>query len=202
MSTEVSLSNLKTDYELNYPNFKYPDANNNSTILYLDYEDETQLSKIQEMAAANLSEPYSVFTYRYFLQNWPNLCICAYNEEIINGVKTRGSMIGTILCKLERNDDENSLNESEHTSYRGYIAMLIVDTSARKRGIGLKLSMLAIERMIENGCDVIVLETEACNATALALYDKLGFVREELLPRYYDLLYTYEVICIMDYYVL
>lgn len=30
---------------------------------------------------AELSEPYSIFTYRYFLQQWPNLSFLAYDGE-------------------------------------------------------------------------------------------------------------------------
>ncbi len=28
-----------------------------------------------------LSEPYSIFTYRYFLQQWPSLCYIAYDGD-------------------------------------------------------------------------------------------------------------------------
>ena len=42
-------------------------------VLYVNYEDESFLPSIQTLVAADLSEPYSVFTYRFFLNNWPNL---------------------------------------------------------------------------------------------------------------------------------
>jgi hypothetical protein len=35
------------------------------------------------------------------------------------------------------------------------------------------------------GCQEVALETEACNAAALGLYERLGFAREERLLRYY-----------------
>lgn len=36
------------------------------------------------MIDAELSEPYSIYTYRYFLYGWPDLSIFAYyNNEII-----------------------------------------------------------------------------------------------------------------------
>lgn len=44
---------------------------------------------------------------------------------------------------------------------------------------------MGIERMIQMGCNEIVLEAEATNKGALALYEKLGFVRDEKLTRYY-----------------
>lgn len=39
----------------------------------VNYEDEAFLPDIQTLVAKDLSEPYSVFTYRYFLQKWPDL---------------------------------------------------------------------------------------------------------------------------------
>lgn len=40
----------------------------------VEYEDERQLDDIMSLVDRDLSEPYSIFTYRYFLHNWPNLC--------------------------------------------------------------------------------------------------------------------------------
>lgn len=40
----------------------------------VEYEDERQLSDIMALVDRDLSEPYSIFTYRYFLHNWPGLC--------------------------------------------------------------------------------------------------------------------------------
>ena len=37
--------------------------------------------QIMELVDRDLSEPYSIFTYRYFLHSWPDLCICAMLEE-------------------------------------------------------------------------------------------------------------------------
>ena len=61
-------------------------------IEYVDYTDESILPAIQSLVAKDLSEPYSVFTYRYFLHGWPKLCICVYSldnnhnrNEYLNG---------------------------------------------------------------------------------------------------------------------
>jgi ribosomal protein S18 acetylase RimI-like enzyme len=133
-----------------------------STIEYLDYVDESNLSEIQALVSKDLSEPYSIFTYRYFLHNWPRLCICAYatrkkNFEADNlttttdtTIVTEKEMIGTIVCKADE----------EHGVMKGYIAMLTVNNLYRKKGIGSYLARLGIQRMIETGCQEIVLETE------------------------------------------
>jgi peptide alpha-N-acetyltransferase len=142
-------------------------------IIYVDYTDESMLQEIQVLVAKDLSEPYSIFTYRYFLHNWPNLCVCAYAKT--EDKKERGEMIATIICKAD----------NERDGMRGYMAMLAVSKSHRKRGIGLKLAKVGIERMITMGCEEIVLEAESTNQGALGLYEKLGFVRDEKLGRYY-----------------
>ena len=42
--------------------------------LFQTYQGEEQLSRIRGLMEKDLSEPYSVFTYRYFLNQWPHLC--------------------------------------------------------------------------------------------------------------------------------
>lgn len=42
-------------------------------IKYITYSSETQLPWITTLMEADLSEPYSVFTYRYFINQWPKL---------------------------------------------------------------------------------------------------------------------------------
>lgn len=43
------------------------------------YVGEEQLPSITELIIKDLSEPYSIYTYRYFLHAWPQLCflVCA-----------------------------------------------------------------------------------------------------------------------------
>jgi peptide alpha-N-acetyltransferase len=43
----------------------------------------------------------------------------------------------------------------------------------------------SISAMMELGADEIVLETELTNVGALNLYEKLGFIRDKRLHRYY-----------------
>ena len=43
-------------------------------IEYRPYGCERHLCDIMELVSRDLSEPYSVYTYRYFIYNWPNLC--------------------------------------------------------------------------------------------------------------------------------
>lgn len=52
------------------------------TIEYVNYRDETQMSEIMRLIQKDLSEPYSIYTYRYFIHNWPQLCflVCIFNR--------------------------------------------------------------------------------------------------------------------------
>jgi len=68
----------------------------------------------------------------------------------------------------------------------GYIGMLAVKASHRRHGIGKELVRQVLQRMKQLGCTSATLETEKSNAAALRLYqESFGFIREELLVRYY-----------------
>lgn len=103
------------------------------TIEYVEYVDESMIGDIQALVSKDLSEPYSIFTYRYFLHNWPSLCLCAYDSDPAGSGERDSSsrfMIGTIVCKAE----------DEQGTFRGYIAMLAVNSNYRKQGIGAKVT--------------------------------------------------------------
>ncbi|KAG1473387.1 hypothetical protein G6F56_000981 [Rhizopus delemar] len=137
-----------------------------SIIKYKQYESELQLPSIIHLIENDLSEPYSVYTYRYFIHNWPNLCFLAMDGE---------EYVGVIICKVDRHRDR----------LRGYIAMLAVSKTYRKRSIGSNLVKTAIRAMKEMNADEVVLETEYTNQGALELYQRLGFIKDKRLYRYY-----------------
>jgi len=95
-----------------------------------------------------LSEPYSIFTYRYFVYLWPQLSflvsVILFFFYVVGifflGLVTvfllvgfqfqafhKGKCVGTVVCKM--GDHRNS-------TFRGYIAMLVVIKPYRGRGIG------------------------------------------------------------------
>ncbi|XP_014217855.1 uncharacterized protein LOC106646329, partial [Copidosoma floridanum] len=43
-------------------------------IEYVSYTSELQMPDIMKVIQKDLSEPYSIYTYRYFIHNWPKLC--------------------------------------------------------------------------------------------------------------------------------
>ena len=149
------------------------------------YGGEYQLQGIMDLISVDLSEPYSIFTYRYFINNWPQLCYVAVQQQEGEAPPRDGDtasadaaprIVGTIVCKQDTH---------RGGAMRGYIAMLAVHHSMRKRGMGSKLVQLAVRAMHAGGCDEAVLETEVTNIGALRLYEGLGFVRDKRLHKYY-----------------
>ncbi|GAX83570.1 hypothetical protein CEUSTIGMA_g10995.t1 [Chlamydomonas eustigma] len=137
-----------------------------SGVIYRQYRDESDLPTVMHLIDNELSEPYTIYTYRYFLHQWPKLCYFAYDGD---------KAFGTVVCKMDVHRDH----------MRGYVAMLVVDKAYRGKGAGSELVKMAIREMIQNGCEEVVLEAEVSNTGALKLYQALGFIRDKRLHRYY-----------------
>ena len=170
-----------------------------SEIEYINYESELQMPDIMRLIQKDLSEPYSIYTYRYFIHNWPQLCflvskllsfVLVFNIIALSlslslflfihwkAIHKR-KVVGAIVCKLDLKI------KSAKSVRRGYIAMLAVDENFRNQRIGSNLVLHAIGAMVKGDADEVVLETEITNRSALNLYENLGFIRDKRLFRYY-----------------
>mmetsp|Transcript_7783 Transcript_7783/g.14168 ORF Transcript_7783/g.14168 Transcript_7783/m.14168 type:complete len:186 (+) Transcript_7783:44-601(+) len=147
-------------------------------IEFIDYHDESQIDAVMSLVGRDLSEPYSIFTYRFFLHRFPELCILAVSKD---------HPTEPIACVVGKIDLEDLyVNGNVHNIKSGYIGMLAVDQRYRRLGIGSSLVKRVIMRMKEHGCSSVTLETEVSNKAAQRLYQEaFGFIREELLVRYY-----------------
>ncbi|CAF1460596.1 unnamed protein product [Adineta ricciae] len=145
------------------------DDQNDPEIYFHSYKSENEMSSIMTLISGTLSEPYSIYTYRYFIHNWPDLCFLCSNRQT-------NELIGAIVSKLDLH---------KKVLRRGYIAMLAINKEYRRKKIASKLVLMSIREMIRRGCDEIVLEAEVNNDAALNLYENLGFLREKRLYRYY-----------------
>lgn len=122
-----------------------------SEIEYVSYGGEHHLPLIMNLVDQELSEPYSIFTYRYFVYLWPQLSFLVSISLLSNLWRIRswlspfplifvplflfllfpqafhrGKCVGTVVCKM-----------GEHRgTFRGYIAMLVVIKPYRGKGIG------------------------------------------------------------------
>ena len=135
----------------------------------MQYESEREIERVMELIDAELSEPYSIFTYRYFLSQWPYLCHIAVTE----GTQ---EYFGCIIGKMDLH---------KNGRMRGYIGMLTVKKEYRHVGVGSRLVKKCIGEMLRRGCEEIVLEAEVTNIGALKLYQNLGFIRDKRLRSYY-----------------
>ncbi|KAF2147327.1 uncharacterized protein K452DRAFT_217288 [Aplosporella prunicola CBS 121167] len=138
---------------------------------YIQYDgqkEEHYLPAIRQLISKDLSEPYSIYVYRYFLYQWGDLCYMALDDK--------SNLIGVVVSKLEPH---------RSGTFRGYIAMLAVQEEYRGRGIASKLVKMAIDAMAGRDADEVVLETEITNTASMRLYERLGFLRSKRLHRYY-----------------
>ncbi|KAM3413842.1 hypothetical protein BST61_g10520 [Cercospora zeina] len=172
--TESEADTAKTETTTTSNKNKSPsrsDSSSPSEIRYICYGPEKEspwLPAIKQLISKDLSEPYSIYVYRYFLYQWGKLCFLALNPK--------DELIGVIVCKLEPH---------RGGPLRGYIAMLATREDQRGKGIASKLVRMACEAMTEENADEIVLETETDNLPSLKIYENLGFIRSKRLHRYY-----------------
>lgn len=164
---------------------------------YIQYEHSLErqyLTPIRALISKDLSEPYSIYVYRYFLYQWKDLCFMVSSAFVLDILEqsptslltcpqaidpTTSDLIGVIICKLEPHQSHF------FPTLRGYIAMLAVASTHRNKGIAKALVSKAIEAMRDQNADEIVLETEEENVPAIKLYERLGFIRSKKLHRYY-----------------
>ena len=107
-------------------------------ISYGSEKESPYLPAIRQLISKDLSEPYSIYVYRYFLYQWPDLAFMALDES--------DKLIGVIVCKLEPH---------RGGPLRGYIAMLATREEYRGMGIASKLVRMAVERMRERDADEV-----------------------------------------------
>lgn len=140
-------------------------------IRYIQYESSKEpqyVPKIRQLISKDLSEPYSIYVYRYFLYQWGNLCFMAMDGQ--------DNLAGVVVSKLEPH---------RGGPLRGYIAMLATKDTYRGKGIATTLVRMALDAMIARNADEVALETEETNTAAMKLYERLGFLRSKKLHRYY-----------------
>ncbi|XVE84240.1 hypothetical protein DITRI_Ditri16bG0154900 [Diplodiscus trichospermus] len=177
-------------------------------IEYVSYGGEHHLPLIMNLVDQELSEPYSIFTYRYFVYLWPQLsflvisyfpffpfCFRILFLLFYNGFHPKFLFFPPFKPIIEKNKQAFHNGKcvgtvvckmGEHrNTFRGYIAMLVVIKPYRGRGIATELVTRSIRMMMESGCEEVTLEAEVTNKGALALYGRLGFIRAKRLYHYY-----------------
>ncbi|KAJ4500614.1 hypothetical protein C8R41DRAFT_431851 [Lentinula lateritia] len=127
-----------------------------NVITYRAYTGEDDLPHVMALVQSELSEPYVIYTFRYFLCQWPHLAFLAYSPQ-------SSSPVGVIVLWIR---------------LLGREFIFLLDLASA-------LVRSSIEAMKEDSVEEIVLETEYDNDAALSLYESLGFIREKRLYRFY-----------------
>lgn len=91
---------------------------------------------------------------------------------------------GFIVCESREGIQGFLLGVIER-AYEARVLILAVDERARGQGIGARLVKLFEERFLHRAIRRINLEVRVSNETAIKLYEKLGFEKRKVLPRYY-----------------
>lgn len=173
-------------------------------LIYRSILRDCELPLIMRIIEPDLSEPYSIYTYRHFTFDYPDLCILCFDTDLLEeelqsdylrdvrgelGVgkskedseyeeerRREGRLVGVIIGRVDLHK----------RGLRAYIGMLAVAPSHRRLHIARDLSQRFIEiSRRKYGVVEVVLEAEVKNAGALRLYEGLGFVRDKWLGRYY-----------------
>ena len=135
-------------------------------IEFRQFKGEEEVAEIIKIIDNELSEPYGLYTYRYFWAVCPQHTLVALKD---------GKIVGVIVGRETKKDNG---------MVKGYIGMLVVLKEYRKLGIGRRLATDLINVM-KKTCTEIVLDAEYDNYPALGLYQSLGFTRTKRLYRYY-----------------
>lgn len=127
-----------------------PTSTNNTTtpLRYIRYNaahEDTYVPAMRQLISKDLSEPYSIYVYRYFLYQWGDLCFMAMDDNN-SELQSSSPMVGVVVSKLEPH---------RGGPLRGYIAMLAVREEYRGQGIATKLARMAIDAMVERGADEV-----------------------------------------------
>ncbi|GAA5907848.1 peptide alpha-N-acetyltransferase MAK3 [Sporobolomyces salmoneus] len=150
-------------------------STDSSEIIYRAYQGEQDLVHIVSLVDDELSEPYNLYTYRYFLDTWPHLCFFAFSAPS-DSSSVEGSPLGVIISKLEPHSKsspsslipllspleecawtsttnepvliDQETGERKRCRMRGYLAMLSVKKDARGKGIATHLLRLSLTTML------------------------------------------------------
>lgn len=128
-------------------------------IRYMKKEDISQLVALEQ---ACFSDPWSESAFLYELKNPLSVWLVAEEDGIVAGYV--GSQ--TVL------DESDMMN-------------IAVAPEFRRGGIGQTLIYSLIEELKNRGSRCITLEVRLSNASAIALYEKLGFTQVGLRRGYY-----------------
>jgi ribosomal-protein-alanine N-acetyltransferase len=156
------------------------------------------VAEVMEIEGLSFPSPWSARAYRYELQqnNLSHYLVARPQRPLEK--KEPGSWAG--LCRehfverLRRSFGVTASPEINILGYGGFwlmageahISTIAVRPKWRQRGIGELLLVAMLELAVELGGDLATLEVRVSNVVAQSLYQKYGFAKVGLRPRYYS----------------
>lgn len=180
LSSMAKAEYINEEIKLSEEHLAWKEVSPNKYVRYEQFKGtDEEMDFLVQFFTDMLTEPYSSFTYQYFVFGWPDLCITAYGVESATPPDSSvvGEKVGAVVSRVVR--------KAPLAPLRGYVAMFAVAKHFRGLRLGRRLVSLTVEVMREKGCDEVYLETPLSNVGALQLYMSLGFAKTKFLPRYY-----------------
>ncbi|MCD7752030.1 MAG: ribosomal protein S18-alanine N-acetyltransferase [Lachnospiraceae bacterium] len=127
------------------------------------FMEETDVPDVAAIEAASFSEPWSEASFRQILKREDALYLTAVSDGCIAGMC--GLLIGP---------------------YEAEVFNVAVSPQFRGQGIAGRMFAELLRRGGERGVRNFTLEVRVSNQAAIRLYEKNGFVREGIRPRFYS----------------
>ena len=127
-------------------------------------KDLAEMQRLESMCFD--TEAFTKFQLRYLISTRTAISLAAEID---------GHFVGFVIGIMNRN---------RFGTY-GRIYTLDVDEAYRDRGIGKLLTRSLLDRLKQAGCERCFLEVRVDNYSAIALYERLGFVRKNMIFNYY-----------------
>ena len=116
--------------------------------------------------------------------DFPNLCKY-YKEFDDNGIDLfNQGPFSHVYVYEDKNEIVGFINYSLIYN-RAEIEYIYVDESHRRQNIAQQLMDFCIEDAVTSGCENITLEVNVNNVAGIRLYEKFGFQKATIRPRYY-----------------
>ena len=132
---------------------------------------DKDLPEIQMIERVSFINPYSTFYQRHLLKHADIYYVALY----------RGKIIGYIIARVEK----RGLHGID-TGKIGHIVSIAVHPDYRRIGLGKLLMHKAEKELKKLGCKRVFLEVRVTNYPAIKLYQKLGYIKLKVIPRYYQ----------------
>jgi len=151
-----------TAHKPEYLRVSQAERERNDTIVIRKME-EQDLAEVAKLEEENFSMPWSVDSFRELVSHPDALYLVAIDRDRVCGT-----------CGVR------------NISGEGEVTNVVIREEYRGSGLGQKILTELLRQGAEMGIEAFTLEVRKSNATAIHVYEKLGFVSEGIRPHFYE----------------